>query len=708
MSHMPLPSRRPKQKKSGYKPTPHVLFSRRVTILTTVFVVVCLIYLSILISLQAKGNAFSVYKDTDGLPDGLTAQAVTIQAMRGEIYDRNGVPLVTNHYSYDLTLQYHTFVSEQSIAAQNKTLLRLTEQLTSPEAGELCAHSFALTGTYPDLSYSDEAMDKSSDVYADLQTLLARLELSPTASADALVAYYVNTYSLGARLDGIPAYTNEQITTLIRLYYDMDVLDFGGAASEYTLAKNVSAAIVASTKESALPGVSVVVRSERIYHYPGYASHILGRVNKIFAEDWDYYNALGYPMDAIVGVSGCESAFENILHGADGQMSITVDETGRTVSSEITKQPVAGQDIRLSIDIKLQIAAEDALRAHLDSHNRPTKGAVVVMDPNTGAYLAIASAPTFGASRFGEEYEDLAADPLLPMFNRALSGVYYPGKLMQLRSAVAGLNERIVTPASLWRDQNSLTAGSYTVLCPKLYTQDVSHGYLGLSTALEDGCDVFFGLLGQKIGSHTMSQYETLLGFGQSTGVEIAEGQGNISSLSQNNDAALLKAAIGESDLMCTPAQLCNMLATIVNGGTRYRGHLLYEIRNFTSGDVVNRTQKEAVAYFKLGEDNKLLLLRTMSQIMQDDPTFADEIAALRMQGIGAGCIGTIAPSGTTAEDHTMLLAYGVPTVQTSANKESSVAISVVLENRVDTAAAADIVSAVLHSYYHLENKSNP
>ncbi|MBE6660427.1 MAG: hypothetical protein E7605_03390 [Ruminococcaceae bacterium] len=701
MSQIPLPKKEEKKKKSGKKLTPHALFSRRLTILASVFIVVCIVYLSILITLQVTGNAYMVYRDKTNLPDGLTEQTVTIQAMRGEIYDRNGLPLVTNRYSYDLTLDYQPFFKEMGVSVRNKTLLSLVEPFSADENGKLCEDSFPLSGTYPDLSYSDEAMDTDSKISKRLNQVLIRNELSTNASAGALVSYYVNKYSLGARIDGIPAYTDEQITTLIRLYYDMDVRDFGGNAAEYVLASNVSAAVISANKENAISGVRVVVRSERIYHYPGYASHILGRVNKIFAEDWDYYNALGYPMDAIVGVSGCESAFEHILHGTDGQMKILVDENGRTVSSEIIKQPAAGQDVRLTIDIRLQIVAEDALRERLELEtSNSRKGAVVVTDPDSGAYLAIASAPTFDASSFSEDYEDLAADKDLPMFNRALSGVYYPGKLMQLRTALAGLNENIVTPSSLWKDQNALTVDGYTVICPLLYMQDDSHGYLGVSTALIDGCDVFFGQLGLKIGQEKLQTYETMLGFGQATGIEIAEGEGSISSFDPNRQLPLFKAAIGESDLTSTPAQLCSAFASIVNGGTRYRGHLLYEIRNFTSGDVVQKTPKELLSFFTISQENKQLLIRAMGQMAQKDAILSAQYAKLKPQGVSFGCIGASAPSGTSEPAHAVLLAFGTPEVQTSGNQKGSIAVCVVLENEVYPNSAASVVTAVMDAFY--------
>jgi cell division protein FtsI/penicillin-binding protein 2 len=329
------------------------------------FVAVCLVYCAILITLQAKGNAFYIFKDKPDVPKGTTVKTVAVQAMRGEIYDRNGVPLVTNLYSYDLTLDHDPFVTTQGLSVRHRVLLSLMEHLTQPGSGQLTEDSFPLVGTYPDLSYSEEAKDPSTTVGRRLGILLSRVGLPEGASADALVSYYVNHYSLNTRVDGIPSYTGEEITSLLRIYYDMDLCQFGDASSEYTLAKGVSAALISAAKETDMVGVRFVVRSERVYHYPGYASHILGRVNKIFAEDWDYYNSLGYPMNAIVGVSGCEAAFESILHGTDGELELYVDEQGRVVSSRVTKEAVAGQDIRLTIDINLQMAAEDALREKL-------------------------------------------------------------------------------------------------------------------------------------------------------------------------------------------------------------------------------------------------------------------------------------------------------------------------------------------------------
>ena len=693
----PIPQKNKKRKKHRPTPTPHAVFSRRASLLASVFVVVCLIYCALLVTLQAKGNAFYIFKEKPDVPAGTTAKTVIVQAMRGEIYDRNGVPLVTNLYSYDLTLDHDPFMTGTGVSVRNSALLSLLEHLSQPDSGTLTEDSFPLEGVYPNLSYSTAAKDPTTTVGRRLAILLSRIGLPENSSASALVSYYVNQYSLNAHVDGIPSYSNEEITSLIRIYYDMDLCQFGSASSEYVMARDVTASIISSVKETALTGVRFVVRSERVYHYPGYASHILGRVNKIFAEDWDYYNSLGYPMNAIVGVSGCEAAFESILHGTDGELEIYVDEHGRTVSSRVVKEAVAGQDIRLSIDINLQIITEDALRDQLAA--KGGKGSAVVADPSTGAYLAIASYPTFDLTDFNEKYSDLAADPALPMLNRALSGLYLAGDVSQLTTAIAGLCEGKVTASMLLEDKGSFAVGSQTVLCPLLYHQDTAHGALGLSTALTDRCEVFFGRLGQMIGSDSLKQYEALLGLGSKTGIEIGEGIGMGSTLPQSDAVALLRASIGSSDAAMTPAQMCRLMSVIVNGGKLYKGHILYDVRSFTSGDVVHKTQAEVLSSLPLGEENRHLLIRTLHDMANKNASLTKLASYLSTEGLTLGCYDTTVPAGTVDENHALLMAFCSPTVGQT-GKNSSLCVSVVVENGGEYSPAGAVVSAVMGQYY--------
>ena len=150
-------------------------------------------------------------------------------------------------------------------------------------------------------------------------------------------------------------------------------VDFGLYAS-YTIAENVPMELVTYVEEAGIKGVTVKTVSERVYNYPGIASHILGRVGKITAEDAEYYDELGYPMDAYVGTSGCELAFEPILHGQDGKMVIKYDDEGNVIEKYYQKEPVSGNDVWLTIDIDLQIAAEKGLGS---KHRRGSRARVL-------------------------------------------------------------------------------------------------------------------------------------------------------------------------------------------------------------------------------------------------------------------------------------------------------------------------------------------
>ena len=675
------------------RPSPHTLFSRRVSALTVFFVAVCLVYAGILISLQARGNAYAIYVDGPAVPDGGRVMTVTVQAVRGEIYDRNGKPLVTNRYSYDLSLDYRSFLSVGDAHARNGLLLGLLEDVGQPDAGTLCADTFALVGTYPELTFCESAQDGSSAVYTDLVRVLDKNDLPSDTSASALVAYYTDKYALNARTGDTPTYTNEQITALLRIYYDMDARAFG-AQEPYVMANEVSSAMIAMQKEKATPCVLFSVRAERVYHYPGYATHILGRVGQIFAEDWAYYSAMGYPMNATVGTSGCESAFESILHGTDGKMLVTLDENGRTVAQQTVEQPIAGQDIRLTIDIDAQIAAEDALR------DAGATGAVVCMDADTGELLVLASAPTYDAALFHSHYDQLSQQSDLPLLNRALSATYIPGELMQLFSAAAGLGEGVISASDFWQDSGTLTVDSHRLVCSEFLSSGRTHGTLGVSTALRERCDVFFGQLGLALGNEAYSRWESLLGIGQSTGIELGENTGKSANLYPGLPSDVALAACGSSDCRMTPAQMCSMMSCILSGGTRYAAHLLLEVRDYTSGEVVYRHRAEALSDAELSDLSRQLIGSAMKNEVLFDSELNEMTAELRQAGVEVGVFDTLADSGTSGQSNALALSFAMPANSLTTSDVGTVSLAVVVEDQRDTSCACRISAELLDTLY--------
>ena len=564
----------------------------RYLLIALVFCTVCAIYVGRLFYVQIAGRE-------QAYDDGTETVTVKLQAVRGEILDRNGEELVSNRYTYDLVLSYSA-LSTVGPTRSNQIYLRLLEALDACGVGEAHKEShFPFHGTYPNYAFSPEATDENTSVGYRLQRILKDKGMDADSTVKDIVDEYVDTYRL-LETDGAGkrVYTDYEVDRLLRLRYDMDVMQFNGN-NNYTFASNTDLTLMTYIKEMGLLGVTFEVTAERVYNYPGYASHILGSVGPIYAEEWDYYNEQGYPMNAIVGKSGCEAAFEEHLRGTDGEMKVTVDRSGNVIRTELIKAPVSGKDVYLTVDIRLQIAAEDALRENVEYVREndaeaiegfeSDSGAAVVMDPNTFEILAIASYPTFDLTTFNADYNSLLADAARPLTNRALRETYAPGSTFKVGVALAGLNQ-----GEIDRNSSILCTGVYTKLPgtyqPNCSTYPHATAHLTVTQALADSCNCFFYELGLRLRISGIDECMARLGFGRGTGIELGEEIGILAGeagtyLGTWYDGDTVQAAIGQSDSRATPLQLCAYISTLVNGGTRYSAHLLDRVCAFGSAE---------------------------------------------------------------------------------------------------------------------------
>ena len=287
--------------------------------IVAVFCLVCVIYLGRLFFIQISGRENQYIAD-------ITEREVTVQAVRGEIYDRNGVKLVANRYSYDLSLAHTQFFS--LTAQERKAVCLAVQNALTQRGGEGVKEQkyFPFDGTYPNYTYSADTLDGDSIRYYRLKRVLGDIGFKTTeVTAQQLRDYYTDTYDLLA-LDsnGNRRYTDKEVDTIIRMYYDIDAVRFR-SSGEYVLCEGVDMSLMTYIKEQNIKALNFTVNVAREYCYPGYASHILGMVGPIYSEEWEYYNELGYQMNAIVGKSGCEAAFEDYLRGADGKIKIKED-----------------------------------------------------------------------------------------------------------------------------------------------------------------------------------------------------------------------------------------------------------------------------------------------------------------------------------------------------------------------------------------------
>lgn len=589
---------------------------RRFTILCSLFIFVCLLFAARLINLQ-----FNPFKTADLRAESdFTTEVKVIQALRGDIRDRNGNVLVTTSFAYDIILDYNYMPDD--FVDFNRTILKVLNILNETQSNEYrTADLFPFVGEYPNYSYSEEAMTDGSRTSNALQKMLKDFNMKG-ASADELTKYLVKRWKFNALdADGNPVYTNEEINTLIRIRYDMMRMQFG-ISSPYCVASGVGIELVTYIKELGILGVSDRISSKRTYIYPGYASHILGRVGSITAETWDYYKALGYNMNDTVGIDGCEAEFESYLRGKDGILTIKRNSKGEIVKEEITVEPIAGKDVYLTIDIDTQIAAEDALKEYMEYFDKD-KGASVAIDPNSGDILAIASYPTYDLTTFSKDYNSLAQDKNIPLLNRACYAAYAPGSTFKVAVSLAGLETGALTSSSKTICNHGYHKHGIHIDCSNHNEYDYDNG-LNVIQALTHSCNAFFIEAGyDKLDIDTMTKYCQQLGLGQSTGIEIPELTGQIACPDNASRWGAYEEAssyIGQSIHQFTPLQVTSYISTVANGGTRYAAHLLHSVRTF-SGEVVYQYQKQILSSVDISSSTLSTIKTGMKEMVNNSGT---------------------------------------------------------------------------------------
>ena len=350
------------------------------------------------------------------------------------------------------------------------------------------------------------------------------------------------------------------------------------------------------------PGLTPEVSTIREY-YTDNAAHILGSVGKMTAEEWEKYKELGYTMDAYVGKSGLEAAFEEELHGIDGLLRRTVDKNGNIISEYWVREPQVGNNVEISLDIDIQIAAEYALESFvlglrngngLDGEGVGADiegGAAVAIEVKTGKILACATYPSYTLSQYREDYKSLESAEYDPLFNRALQAAYPPGSTFKVCMSVAGMESGTISADTTIETQGKFTKyfGSAGPTCLAYSGSGGTHGTIDVKDALKVSCNYFFYELADRMGIDTIDKYAKLLGLGEPTGVELYEETGwraneQTKTVMYGEDYGewyqgdTILAGIGQSEHRYTPLQMAVYAATVANRGTRLAATFLNRI----------------------------------------------------------------------------------------------------------------------------------
>ena len=593
----------------------------RARILLGLFAFIMVLYAMRLFNLQIIS--------TDGNTDNTTyyTTVTTVRAARGDILDRNGKVLVGNRASYDLVFNHFVIKSADNRNEYLYTLLKKCEELGVEHQDHL-----PVTTTRP---FEYTLSDYSTAWQGYYQNYMSDRSWDPDVTAPLLIEKMRELYKIPAE------WTEEEARAVIGLRYEFDLRGVTKLPS-YVFISDVDSENLAAILELNTPGLMVESSTVREYHTT-YGAHILGYMGAMTDAEWQENQKLGYSMDADVGKSGFEQAFETYLHGIDGQRLDKVTKEGTIVSQQYLegKEPVAGNNVETTIDIDLQKVAEDALAKRMKELTDPninTGGegegidaqgaAVVVMKVKTGEILACASYPTFNLATMKEDWDAINSDDLKPLFNRAFGATYAPGSTYKMCTLVAAMGnvygptnpkagQPIYAPGETIYDTGVFSHDDFPDFHPTclFYSSSYgSHGDLTAQDALKVSCNLFFYELGYRMTIDMMDETAKGFGLGEPTGIELTEKVGwraneasKKASYKNSADAAWnggdrVLCAIGQSENRFTPLQLAVYTCTLANQGTRYRATFLNRVTSSDYRTLVYSNSPEVVSKMNISD----------------------------------------------------------------------------------------------------------
>ena len=627
----------------------------------------------------------------------------TVTAARGDIVDSAGRRIATTATSYNVVLN-KLLMGDRDLDAMLQQIVELLRENGESWNDTLLIGQPDAAGRY---AFTDD--DSSASDQKQLADMKETLGLQQYATANDVMEMLVEKNEL-------QGFSLEWQRVLAGIHYEMDRQAFSNV-NNFVMAENVSAATVATIKEHSLqlPGVEIVETSARSYDQSDIIPAVLGRVGKITAEKWKVTDSngqvtyplreKGYNMNDVLGISGLESVYEDELRGKDGVETITRNSDGVIVDTRLTTVPEPGHTVQLTIDSNFQRAVDKALAENIDMINRvyntgtmkAAAGAVVVLDVKDGSVMAASNYPSYDQNLYASNYSEYSSDPSLPLFNRALQGLYTPGSTFKPAVAVAALDSGLINQYS-------------TVYCNGVYNyfkdyhpRCTRHGHSGnidVITAIKWSCNVFFYDVGRRLTSDVYDAYAYKLGLGQRTGVEVGEALGRLTTKNDSNYTASLdvQAAIGQGNTVVTPIQLATYAATLANNGTRYRTHFVKAILDTNTGEVLSETKPEVMDVIE-GTGNTFELVR---QGMKQVPsTISGKISSYP---VPIACkTGTPQRSETYASGKHYLNAIMVAYLPAD---DPQIAIGITIEYGGYGARTGDLVVDIANAYFALKDGS--
>ncbi len=652
----------------------------------------------------------------------------SVTAARGNILDRYGRVLVSNRECYNLKISDTRLFSDE-VEDPNAVILQMINLVEA--AGETYTDDLPIT-LEPPFEYTN-----MTDIQRTLlDAYLKAKGLDEDTTAVELMSYFRTRYEIAN------SYTAEEMRKIASVRYAVNVR-YEINTNSYIFVEDASIDLISDLM--GVVGNVVEVETSYVREYnTQYAAHILGYVQAMSEEDMAKYRPedenSGYDYDTKVGRDGVEAAFEDWLHGTNGEARVKRTANGTVTSTVYLEDPVPGNHVYLTIDIQLQEQAERILETgiyelqiernddnaeavaegRLDEVREDIQGgAIVVVDVKTGEPLAIASYPTYDLATIIEDYADLLEADYDPLFNRALMGAYAPGSTFKPCTAIAGLTENIINTETQIECTGIFTkyeSQGYAPAC-WIYTQmdgQLTHGYDNVTEALKDSCNIFFYTVADDLGIRKLMEYAEDFGLGESTGIELTETTGNMSNPDNHLnydvdgwvDGDTVQAGIGQSDSMFTPLQIAEYCAAIANGGTRHSAALLKSVRSYDYSRQLYQNKTEVLSTVDSADYNWAAVQRGMYLMANDITSSSNTVYyTLGNYSYNGVSLPVAAKTGTSQlgegkTNNAIFMCY-------APFDDPEIAVAIVVERGLSGANLSRMARNVLDAYFSLGSISN-
>jgi len=468
--------------------------------------------------------------------------------------------------------------------------------------------------------------------------------------------------------------------------------------------------VVLETHRFELPGIVIRVKPQRKYLHESLAAHVIGYLGEVSQNQLKLKKYKKNRMGDLIGQYGLEWEHESILKGKRGWRLVEVNASGRVL--KVIKQipPEPGHNLYLTLDARLQQVAEQALE--------DKAGAIVVMNVQTGAILAMASSPTFCQDDFikgisPQKWQDLLDNPLHPLENRAISGQYMPGSTFKIVAAVAALEEGLITPETTITCTGGYPFGNRVFHC----WRKSGHGKVNLHKALVESCDVYFYDIGRRLGINTLAYYSKAMGLGQKSGIGLRNEKPGLVPTTEWKKRRFnapwfqgenLSVIIGQGFNLATPLQMARLVSAVVNDGVLYKPYLIKQITD-ADNNVIKTFSPEVIRRLNFKPETLTLIKEALCGVV-NEPRGTGRAAQLKNVIVGGktGTAQVVTMGNYKAKeddlpykyrDHAWFVAF-------APEENPRISVAVIVEHSGHGGSvAAPLAKKVLETYFILEQQ---